>query len=231
MSHWKCEVWALSLHCPKPILVSLSMDGKFRSGNPPGNFGYILKHQESKAVGDIQCGPPAARTQPIWPVSSPRKPWLAVDVPGVPTERMDTAPHALALAGRECLEDPGLAIGVTWFIIIWFVITRWHSRPCRLAGHPPAFQLLWLPPGFCCFCLDSKLLREPLFFTLFKVPKLLGAWAFHTPGSNPACASFELRLLRQVACPLWIPLFLSIKGQPRWAKCWFAINISACVAI
>lgn len=58
-----------------------------------------------------------------------------------------------------------------------------------------------------------------------------GAWASNRASSNPASASYELCLLRQVACPLWVPVSLSVRAQQRWARCWSAITINCCIAI
>lgn len=122
-----------------------------------------------------QCGPPSSKDSANVTSVCPRETQAGSRCPGVPPGSMGTAPSAPALSGRERWEAPGLAMGVTSF-----VITCRHRRPRRLSGHPGR-----LPPGFCCICLDSEPLREPSFSTLFKVrgacPSNAGLWRHKEP--------------------------------------------------
>lgn len=125
--------------------------------------------------------------------------------------------------------------------------TTCHHMTQGSCGHPPTSPraipaALW----FLLHLFGCKPLWEPSLSTLQSPPAVVLPTMWGRSQSHrrhklhpeqPAdtlpshSASSGLGLLRQVACPLWIPVSLSLKGQQRQAKCPFARNGHYCVAV
>lgn len=164
ISYQKCGVCDLSLHCPKPVLLSQrrSLTASFAPGIHPGTWAAFSNTKNLKLLGAYsvilqQKGP--SQSHQRLPHGSPgwqQMPWGACREDG-------QTPHVSALSGREIWKTQALP---------------WKSHDLSLhegTGDPAGLQTTHQPfshPGCSLVsvaCLDNKPLKEPSFSTLFRV--------------------------------------------------------------
>lgn len=164
ISYQKCGVCDLSLHCPKPVLLSQrrSLTASFAPGIHPGTWAAFSNTKNLKLLGAysvILQQKDLANPTSVCPTEAP----AGSRCPGVPAGRMDTTPHVSALSGREIWKTQALP---------------WKSHDLSLhegTGDPAGLQTTHQPfshPGCSLVsvaCLDNKPLKEPSFSTLFRV--------------------------------------------------------------